>query len=141
MWHYNSILGHAQGNSYQVALAPTSSHCGDMSRYTVRVDNINPRILQCRYDVRGEIYLAAVKRAEQGKEVIYTNVGNPHAVGQKPLTFGRQVMALLMAPFLFEDPEALKLFPPDAVARAKLYQSKLKGGEEEEKKKIHYPLC
>lgn len=49
----------------------------------------------CRYDVRGEIYLAAVKRAEAGKEVYYTNVGNPHALGQAPVTFIRQVLSLV----------------------------------------------
>jgi len=37
---------------------------------------------KCQYDVRGEIYLAAVKRTSEGKEVIYTNVGNPQALGQ-----------------------------------------------------------
>lgn len=37
---------------------------------------------ECKYDVRGEIYLAAVKRTNEGKEVIYTNVGNPQALGQ-----------------------------------------------------------
>lgn len=30
----------------------------------------------------GEIYLAAVKRTAEGKEVIYTNVGNPQALGK-----------------------------------------------------------
>jgi glutamate--glyoxylate aminotransferase len=104
------------------------SQSSTMSRYTVTPQNINDKILKCRYDVRGEIYLAAVKRANAGKEVIYTNVGNPHAVGQAPLTFGRQVMALLMAPFLMDTPECSKLFPPDAIARAKLYMTKLSGG-------------
>lgn len=28
-------------------------------------------------------------------QVIFTNVGNPHALGQKPLTFIRQVFALV----------------------------------------------
>ena len=36
----------------------------------------------------------AVTRAEEGKEVIYTNVGNPQALGQNPLTFPRQVLSL-----------------------------------------------
>lgn len=33
-----------------------------------------------------------------------------------------------MAPFLMETPEAENLFPPDAIARAKLYLKNLKGG-------------
>eukprot|EP01035_Chromulina_nebulosa_P020638 gene20638-26756_t len=83
---------------------------------------------KCRYEVRGEIYLAAVKRAKEGKEVIYTNVGNPHALGQLPLTFPRQVMAIVLAPFLLEQPEAQSLFPPDAIERAKRYLANIQGG-------------
>ena len=89
---------------------------------------INENMKKCRYDVRGEIYLAALKRTQAGKEVIYTNVGNPQALGQVPLTFNRQVLSLLMAPFLMDDPKAIGLFPPDAIERAKLYLSKIKGG-------------
>ena len=77
------------------------------------IDTINENMKKCKYDVRGEIYLAAVKRTQEGKEVIYTNVGNPQALGQKPLTYSRQVMALLMAPFLLDNPKTKALFPPD----------------------------
>ena len=37
-------------------------------------------------------------------------------------------MALLMAPFLMDTPEAENLFPPDAIARAKTYLKNIKGG-------------
>lgn len=94
----------------------------------VTAATINENMKKCRYDVRGEIYLAAVKRTQEGKEVIYTNVGNPQALGQVPITFNRQVMALLMAPFIMDTPEAATLFAPDAIARAKLYLSKISGG-------------
>lgn len=116
---------------------------------------INENVKKCKYDVRGEIYLAAVKRTQEGKiwhylssisyvmlrrfnlisfllaigkEVIYTNVGNPQALGQIPLTFNRQVMCLLMAPFLIDNPKVNSLFPSDVIARAKLYLSHIKGG-------------
>ena len=92
------------------------------------ISNINEDLKKCKYEVRGEIYLAAVKRTQEGKEVIYTNVGNPQALGQIPLTFGRQVMALLMAPFLMDHPQVDTMFPPDAIERAKLYLNKIKGG-------------
>lgn len=92
------------------------------------VDNINQNMKNCKYDVRGEIYHAAVKRTQAGKEVIYTNVGNPHALGQQPITFGRQVMSLLMAPFLMDHPNVSSMFPSDALERAKLYLSHMKGG-------------
>lgn len=43
--------------------------------------------------MRGELYLRAEQLRKQGKEIIFTNVGNPHALGAKPLTFIRQVRA------------------------------------------------
>lgn len=92
------------------------------------IDTVNANLLQTKYEVRGEIYLAATKRAAEGKEVIYLNVGNPHALGQKPVTFNRQVLSLMMAPFLLEDPNVTTLFPQDAINRAKLYLEKFNGG-------------
>lgn len=89
---------------------------------------INENMKKCRYDVRGEIYLAALKRTQEGKEVIYTNVGNPQALGQVPLTYNRQVMSLLMAPFLLDDPKIKSSFPSDVIQRAKTYLSHIKGG-------------
>jgi aspartate/methionine/tyrosine aminotransferase len=46
-------------------------------------------------------------------------VGNPQALGAKPLTFVRQVVALCAAPFLLDHPDVETLFPSDAVARAR----------------------
>lgn len=94
----------------------------------ITLKNINENVKTCRYEVRGELYLAAVKRAGEGKEVIYTNVGNPHSLGQNPITFGRQVLSLLMAPFLLDHPQVNSMFPPDAIARAKTYLANIKGG-------------
>jgi glutamate--glyoxylate aminotransferase len=100
-----------------------------MSRPKVlNTHNINENMKKCRYDVRGEIYLAAVKRTQQGKEVIYTNVGNPQALGQIPLTFSRQVMSLLMAPFIMDHPQVTSMFASDAIDRAKLYLKNINGG-------------
>ena len=81
-----------------------------------------------RFEVRGAIYNAAVKRMASGKNVTFLNVGNPHGLGQKPITFMRQVMALVMAPFMLEDPRVVSAFPQDAVARAKKYLACIKGG-------------
>ncbi|KAL8161630.1 hypothetical protein V2J09_013119 [Rumex salicifolius] len=61
-------------------------------------------------------------------DIIFTNVGNPHALGQKPLTFPRQVVALCQAPFLLDDPNVGLMFPADAIARAKSYLSMTSGG-------------
>lgn len=46
-------------------------------------------------------------------------VGNPQQLGQKPVTFMRQVIALCAAPFLLEHPNVGSMFPADAIARAK----------------------
>ena len=61
-------------------------------------------------------------------QIIFTNVGNPHALGQKPLTFPRQVVALCQAPFLLDNPNVGMIFPADAIARAKHYLSLTSGG-------------
>lgn len=53
--------------------------------------------------------------------MILTNTGNPHALGQKPLTFYRQALALVTYPPLLESPEASRLFPADVIERAKTY--------------------
>jgi len=55
-------------------------------------------------------------------------VGNPHTLGQPPLTFNRQVLALCAAPFLMDHPSVLDLFPEDAVARARQMVGYLSGG-------------
>ena len=44
--------------------------------------------------MRGELYLAAENLRKAGREIIFTNVGNPQALGQKPITFNRQVPAV-----------------------------------------------
>jgi glutamate--glyoxylate aminotransferase len=46
-------------------------------------------------------------------------VGNPQQLGQKPLTFPRQVLSLCMAPFLLEHPKVAEMFPQDAIDRAR----------------------
>lgn len=90
-------------------------------------------------------------------QIIFTNVGNPHALGQKPLTFPRQVcytcwmpvfkmlevwlldackmlvsifqvIALCQAPFLLDDPNVGLIFPADAIARAKQFLAMTSGG-------------
>ncbi|KAF3325466.1 glutamate--glyoxylate aminotransferase 2 [Carex littledalei] len=89
---------------------------------------INENVKKTAYAVRGELYLRASELQKEGKKIIFTNVGNPHALGQKPLTFPRQVVALCQAPFLLDDPNVGLLFPADAIARAKHYLALTSGG-------------
>ncbi|PNH07271.1 Glutamate--glyoxylate aminotransferase 2 [Tetrabaena socialis] len=51
---------------------------------------LNENVVKTQYAVRGELYLRAEQLRKEGKEIIFTNVGNPHALGAKPLTFPRQ---------------------------------------------------
>lgn len=89
---------------------------------------LNSNILATQYAVRGELYLRAEQLRKEGKEIIFTNVGNPHALGAKPMTFPRQVLALCAAPFLLERADVDKIFPKDAIARAKKILASFKGG-------------
>ncbi|XP_020217442.1 glutamate--glyoxylate aminotransferase 2 [Cajanus cajan] len=90
--------------------------------------SINENVKKSQYAVRGELYLRASELQKEGKKIIFTNVGNPHALGQKPLSFPRQVVALCQAPFLLDDPNVGLLFPADAIAKAKHYISLTSGG-------------
>lgn len=100
----------------------------DLDQKVLHPSRLNPNISKTVYAVRGELYLRAAQLQKQGKEIIFTNVGNPHALGQQPLTFVRQVMALMQAPFVMDDSNVGVLFPPDAIARAKAYMKMTGGG-------------
>ncbi|XWS22636.1 hypothetical protein CRYUN_Cryun29cG0053300 [Craigia yunnanensis] len=91
-------------------------------------ETLNENVKKVKYAVRSELYLRASELQKEGKKIIFTNVGNPHALGQKPLTFPRLVVALCQAPFLLDDPNVGLLFPADAIARAKHYLSMTSGG-------------
>lgn len=94
------------------------------------VDELNPRVLDAKYAVRGEIVLRANQiQADLNAEsknypfdrLMYCNIGNPQALKQQPMTFIRQVEILTHYPAMMEDPAILKSFPKDAVDRAREY--------------------
>merc|ERR1719181_272495 len=90
-------------------------------------DKISPKIKEMEYAVRGKIvinaqaHMKALKNGEERPfpEVVLCNIGNPQSVGQKPLTFPRQVLALCTCPKMLEDPKIVAALPTDVVARAK----------------------
>lgn len=86
----------------------------------IKLSDVNAKLIKARYAVRGEIVARAQELEQQGKKIIYCNIGNPQALKQKPITFGRQLLSLLEYPELLEKPATAKLFPPDVIARAKL---------------------
>ena len=81
---------------------------------------MSQNLRRMQYAVRGEVVIRADALAAEGKKIIYTNIGNPHAVGQPPLTYYRQVMALcdLPAEFGIENTQIASSFPADVVERA-----------------------
>ncbi|KAM4017760.1 alanine aminotransferase 2 [Anomaloglossus baeobatrachus] len=87
------------------------------------LQSMNPRVRAVEYAVRGPIVMKAgeiEKELQQGikkpfSEVIKANIGDAHAMGQQPITFLRQVVALCTYPDLMDNPR----FACDAKDRAR----------------------
>jgi alanine transaminase len=89
---------------------------------SVRIDDVSPSVLETRYAVRGPIVARAAELERQGRRILYGNIGNPQALGQKPLTYIRQVLALCELPDLLRSPAVLgpnPLFPADVAQAAR----------------------
>ena len=84
---------------------------------TIQLKDLGKAVLETEYAVRGAIVARANELERSGREIIYCNIGNPQALDQKPLTYGRQILALCQYPALFE--QAPQLFPSDVLATAK----------------------
>jgi len=80
------------------------------------LENINPKLLQAQYAVRGAIVQRAEELEKAGQKIIYCNIGNPQALGQKPLTYIRQTLSLLEYPELLQ---SQGLYPEDIINEAK----------------------
>ncbi|KAK2895135.1 alanine aminotransferase 2-like isoform X1 [Channa argus] len=102
---------------------PKMSENGVVPRAKVlTIDTMNPTVKNVEYAVRGPIVARAVeleKELSEGMkkpfaEVIKANIGDAHAMGQQPITFFRQVLALCSYPELLND----STFPEDAKSRA-----------------------
>lgn len=87
-------------------------------------ESMSQSLRRMQYAVRGEVVMKADQLAAQGREILYTNIGNPHQVGQNPITYYRQVLALcdLPAEVGVDHPQVNQLFPEDVVKRAKEYR-------------------
>ncbi|KAJ1945502.1 alanine transaminase, partial [Linderina macrospora] len=106
----------------------------DKPRYTSKVltlSSMNSRIREMEYAVRGAIPIRAEELRVQLQKapgslpfdkITPCNIGNPQQLEQKPLTFLRQVSALMEYTDLLK-PEMIdttrKLFPEDAIERAR----------------------
>jgi aspartate/methionine/tyrosine aminotransferase len=84
---------------------------------TIRLTDLGKAVLETEYAVRGPIVARAGELEKQGREIIYCNIGNPQSLGQKPLTWNRQILALCEYPALMDT--AANAFPADVVETAK----------------------
>ncbi len=85
----------------------------------VRLEDVGKAVRETEYAVRGPIPARARELELQGREIIYCNIGNPQALGQRPLTWIRQVLALVECPGLINRRNECG-FPEDAVETARL---------------------
>jgi len=100
----------------------------------MNMKNINQKVINAEYAVRGPIVMRGMMHEEalaKGEKrpfdkIIFCNVGNPQQLGQKPVTFFRQVLALMDYPELIDNPPPM--FTKDVVARAKNYLARCPGG-------------
>ncbi|XP_025879999.1 alanine aminotransferase 2 isoform X2 [Oryza sativa Japonica Group] len=107
-------------------------HGGMLTRSSISI----AKVLRCEYAVRGEVAIHAQHLQQQLQtqpgslpfdEIVYCNIGNPQSLGQKPITFFREVLALCNHPNLLEREEIKSLFSTDAIARAKKILSMIPG--------------
>ncbi|TYK19157.1 alanine aminotransferase 2-like isoform X1 [Cucumis melo var. makuwa] len=115
------ILDHPSSSSSSSSLMSSSS------THPLSVATINDKVLKCEYAVRGEIVTLAQKLQEELSakpglhpfdEILYCNIGNPQSLGQQPITFFREVLALCDHPAILDRSETQGLFSTDAIARA-----------------------
>ncbi|KAL1538047.1 Alanine--glyoxylate aminotransferase 2, mitochondrial [Salvia divinorum] len=124
---YSSLLLRFLTTTAANPSAPSESMSSDYSSTPVKIDSINPKVLECEYAVRGEIVNLAQKLQEDLKvnpdshpfdEIIYCNIGNPQSLGQQPITFFREVLALCDHPAILDKGETQGIFSADSIERA-----------------------
>ncbi|KAG5361465.1 putative alanine aminotransferase [Yarrowia sp. C11] len=93
---------------------------------TITKKDLNPQVVNAQYAVRGKLAVRADEIKEQMRtnpslfpfdKVINANIGNPQQLDQKPVTFYRQVLAMLQYPELMDKAADIGI-PKDAVQRA-----------------------
>ena len=70
----------------------------------ITMNNLSERLLKAQYAVRGPIVNRAQQLEQQGKKIIYCNIGNPQALKQRPLTYLRHILSLVEYSELLETP-------------------------------------
>ncbi len=100
-WNFLSTLPSDKVSTAKPGEPPMSKANGVASS-RLTGDTISPHVMKAEYAVRGDIVVRAGeigKELKKGKKFPFTdlvmcNIGNPQALGQKPVTFYRQVLAI-----------------------------------------------
>ena len=93
----------------------------------IRHEDVGRAVRDCEYAVRGPIVARAQELERQGRRIIYCNIGNPQSLGQRPVTWVRQILALAEYPELAELVPA-GTFPDDVLAAARLIARETRHG-------------
>jgi alanine transaminase len=122
-------------------ILPAKAFLGSKRQKRLTETTMSPNLRKMEYAVRGSVVIAADKINEELQmkstkkkypfdKIVYTNIGNPQSIGQEPLTWPRQVMALVDLPSKvgIDHPDAAKLFPADAIERAREIKEKALSG-------------
>lgn len=130
--HHIAALKNSQAENTEKLSSSTLSQATPPKRFMstkmktnekcLAVENINPNFVTMEYAVRGPLVIRAgeiEKELEKGVKkpfdtVIRANIGDAHAMGQKPITFVRQLLALCYDPSLMDS----NLYPEDVKKRA-----------------------
>jgi len=105
--------------------------------HALSVATLNEHVVQAEYAVRGEIvgmaqHIAMELEQDAGShpfdKVVFCNIGNPQILGQKPITYYRQVLALCEYPALLDHAGVSELFPSDVISRARDLLAAIPGG-------------
>ena len=88
-------------------------------------NTINPRVVKTEYAVRGRLLDRAKELEAAGRSICKCNIGNPQALGQRPLKWIRAVLSLCVNRDLLELAESgalpAEMYPSDVIARARRY--------------------
>eukprot|EP00096_Caligus_rogercresseyi_P009820 TRINITY_DN3417_c0_g1_i1.p1 TRINITY_DN3417_c0_g1~~TRINITY_DN3417_c0_g1_i1.p1 ORF type:complete len:529 (-),score=164.11 TRINITY_DN3417_c0_g1_i1:129-1715(-) len=117
---------------FQRAKEPNNNNSMSSWTHTLNIDNLNPCIKTMEYAVRGPLVIRATEIEKEilsgaqkpFPDVIKANIGDAHAMGNAPIKFLRQVLALVTYPELLDSPD----FPEDAKKRAKLIRDGCRNG-------------
>ncbi|CCH61498.1 hypothetical protein TBLA_0E04440 [Henningerozyma blattae CBS 6284] len=127
----SSILSNSSNASVTSPLSYSTSREKSYFAERLEPEDLNPNVVKAKYAVRGAIPSYADKLKIQllkhpgtlpFESVINSNIGNPQQLGQKPLSFGRQVLSILEYPALLDHERTLvdsMGYAPDSIERAK----------------------